>query len=149
MPWPSCVCVWQGEEGPPSLEYIKAKDLFPQKELVKEDESLQVSKTVFINPWEPLLQSSTPSALTPTYMPGKKTQCGTSRIWRHLLSWLLVWHQRAPLKHPHETCAVTRKSVTAKISLQESPLSRIDARHRGRDDDTGLGEAFECSSLYS
>ncbi|XP_078786489.1 phosphatidylinositol-3,5-bisphosphate 3-phosphatase MTMR4 isoform X4 [Oryzias latipes] len=31
-----------GEEGPPSLEYIKAKDLFPQKELVKEDENLQV-----------------------------------------------------------------------------------------------------------
>uniref|UniRef100_A0A3P8T0R6 Myotubularin related protein 4 n=1 Tax=Amphiprion percula TaxID=161767 RepID=A0A3P8T0R6_AMPPE len=31
-----------GEEAPPSLEYIKAKDLFPQKELVKEDESLQV-----------------------------------------------------------------------------------------------------------
>uniref|UniRef100_A0A3P8VU42 phosphatidylinositol-3,5-bisphosphate 3-phosphatase n=1 Tax=Cynoglossus semilaevis TaxID=244447 RepID=A0A3P8VU42_CYNSE len=31
-----------GEEGPPSLEYIKAKDLFPPKELVKEDESLQV-----------------------------------------------------------------------------------------------------------
>ncbi|KAJ3589277.1 hypothetical protein NHX12_010122, partial [Muraenolepis orangiensis] len=31
-----------GEEGPPSLEYIKAKDLFPQKELVKEDQSLQV-----------------------------------------------------------------------------------------------------------
>ncbi|XP_037834954.1 myotubularin-related protein 4 isoform X2 [Kryptolebias marmoratus] len=31
-----------GEEGPPSLEYIKAKDLFPQKDLVKEDESLQV-----------------------------------------------------------------------------------------------------------
>lgn len=38
-----CFCVPQGEEGPPSLEYIKAKDLFPQKELVKEDESLQVS----------------------------------------------------------------------------------------------------------
>lgn len=38
-----CVCFHQGEEGPPSLEYIKAKDLFPQKELVKEDESLQVS----------------------------------------------------------------------------------------------------------
>lgn len=36
-----CLCL-QGEEGPPSLEYIKAKDLFPQKELVKEDESLQV-----------------------------------------------------------------------------------------------------------
>ncbi|XP_068456574.1 myotubularin-related protein 4 [Clinocottus analis] len=35
-----------GEEGPPSLEYIKAKDLFPQKELVKEDESLQVPFTV-------------------------------------------------------------------------------------------------------
>ncbi|XP_029104914.1 myotubularin-related protein 4 isoform X4 [Scleropages formosus] len=31
-----------GEEGPPSLEYIQAKDLFPQKELVKEDENLQV-----------------------------------------------------------------------------------------------------------
>nr|XP_061817906.1 myotubularin-related protein 4-like [Nerophis lumbriciformis] len=31
-----------GEEGPPSLEYIKAKDLFPQKELVKEDTSLQI-----------------------------------------------------------------------------------------------------------
>ncbi|KAG7314724.1 hypothetical protein KOW79_022027 [Hemibagrus wyckioides] len=31
-----------GEEGPPSLEYIQAKDLFPQKELVKEDDSLQV-----------------------------------------------------------------------------------------------------------
>lgn len=41
-----CVHVKQGEEGPPSLEYIKAKDLFPQKELVKEDESLQVSQTV-------------------------------------------------------------------------------------------------------
>lgn len=37
------VCLHQGEEGPPSLEYIKAKDLFPQKELVKEDECLQVS----------------------------------------------------------------------------------------------------------
>ncbi|KAJ8412390.1 hypothetical protein AAFF_G00127260 [Aldrovandia affinis] len=31
-----------GEEGPPSLEFIQAKDLFPQKELVKEEESLQV-----------------------------------------------------------------------------------------------------------
>ncbi|XP_041949393.1 myotubularin-related protein 4 isoform X3 [Alosa sapidissima] len=31
-----------GEEGPPSLEYIQAKDLFPQKDLVKEEESLQV-----------------------------------------------------------------------------------------------------------
>ncbi|XP_038614895.1 myotubularin-related protein 4 isoform X2 [Tachyglossus aculeatus] len=31
-----------GEEGPPSLEYIQAKDLFPPKELVKEEESLQV-----------------------------------------------------------------------------------------------------------
>ncbi|XP_030009058.1 myotubularin-related protein 4 isoform X4 [Sphaeramia orbicularis] len=35
-----------GEEGPPSLEYIKAKDLFPQKELVKEDDSLQVPFSV-------------------------------------------------------------------------------------------------------
>lgn len=41
--------VWQGEEGPPSLEYIKAKDLFPQKELVKEDESLQVCWMLFIS----------------------------------------------------------------------------------------------------
>lgn len=40
-----CLCLRQGEEGPPSLEYIKAKDLFPQKELVKEDDSLQVSWT--------------------------------------------------------------------------------------------------------
>ncbi|KAL0994789.1 hypothetical protein UPYG_G00127180 [Umbra pygmaea] len=31
-----------GEEEPPSLEYIQAKDLFPPKELVKEDDSLQV-----------------------------------------------------------------------------------------------------------
>lgn len=36
--------VMQGEEGPPSLEYIQAKDLFPPKELVKEEESLQVRK---------------------------------------------------------------------------------------------------------
>lgn len=35
-----------GEEGPPSLEYIQAKDLFPHKELVKEEESLQVPFTV-------------------------------------------------------------------------------------------------------
>lgn len=39
--------VLQGEEGPPSLEYIQAKDLFPQKELVKEDDSLQVSCFLF------------------------------------------------------------------------------------------------------
>ncbi|XP_067866351.1 myotubularin-related protein 4 isoform X4 [Heterodontus francisci] len=31
-----------GEEGPPSLEYIQAKDLFPRKELLKEEEDLQV-----------------------------------------------------------------------------------------------------------
>ncbi|XP_055513977.1 myotubularin-related protein 4 isoform X4 [Leucoraja erinacea] len=31
-----------GEEGPPSLEYIQAKDLFPRKDLVKEDEDLQI-----------------------------------------------------------------------------------------------------------
>lgn len=55
-----CVCIWQGEEGPPSLEYIKAKDLFPQKELVKEDESLQVSDNHFY--------STVPSALTPSNM---------------------------------------------------------------------------------
>ncbi|XP_010146141.1 PREDICTED: LOW QUALITY PROTEIN: myotubularin-related protein 4, partial [Eurypyga helias] len=36
----------RGEEGPPSLEYIQAKDLFPPKELVKEEESLQVPFTV-------------------------------------------------------------------------------------------------------
>lgn len=49
--WSSCaimcvLCVYsQGEEGPPSLEYIQARDLFPQKELVKEDDALQVSFT--------------------------------------------------------------------------------------------------------
>ncbi|KAJ7308969.1 hypothetical protein JRQ81_008251 [Phrynocephalus forsythii] len=32
----------EGEEGPPSLEYIQAKDLFPHKELIKEEDSLQV-----------------------------------------------------------------------------------------------------------
>ncbi|XP_072909709.1 phosphatidylinositol-3,5-bisphosphate 3-phosphatase MTMR4 isoform X3 [Hemitrygon akajei] len=31
-----------GEEGPPSLEYIQAKDLFPRKDLVKEEEDLQI-----------------------------------------------------------------------------------------------------------
>ncbi len=36
------VC-FQGEEGPPSLEYIQARDLFPQKELLREDDALQVS----------------------------------------------------------------------------------------------------------
>uniref|UniRef100_A0A8C0IPD2 Myotubularin related protein 4 n=1 Tax=Chelonoidis abingdonii TaxID=106734 RepID=A0A8C0IPD2_CHEAB len=36
----------QGEEGPPSLEYIQAKDLFPPKELVKEEEYLQVPFSV-------------------------------------------------------------------------------------------------------
>ncbi|XP_012861288.1 myotubularin-related protein 4 isoform X1 [Echinops telfairi] len=35
-----------GEEGPPSLEYIHAKDLFPPRELVKEEENLQVPFTV-------------------------------------------------------------------------------------------------------
>ncbi|XP_028564063.2 phosphatidylinositol-3,5-bisphosphate 3-phosphatase MTMR4 isoform X1 [Podarcis muralis] len=35
-----------GEEGPPSLEYIQAKDLFPHKELIKEEESLQVPFSV-------------------------------------------------------------------------------------------------------
>nr|XP_014341745.1 PREDICTED: myotubularin-related protein 4 isoform X2 [Latimeria chalumnae] len=40
-----------GEEGPPSLEYIQAKDLFPQKELVKEEESLQVPFPVLQGEW--------------------------------------------------------------------------------------------------
>ena len=52
------VYIHQGEEGPPSLEYIKAKDLFPQKELVKEDESLQVSRTLYINHSQPLPELS-------------------------------------------------------------------------------------------
>lgn len=53
-----CVC-FQGEEGPPSLEYIQARDLFPQKELVKEDDALQVSFTRqtdnirFLPCWDP------------------------------------------------------------------------------------------------
>lgn len=41
-----CVFLLQGEEGPPSLEYIQARDLFPQKDLVKEDDTLQVSSLV-------------------------------------------------------------------------------------------------------
>ncbi|XP_053131055.1 myotubularin-related protein 4 isoform X1 [Hemicordylus capensis] len=35
-----------GEEGPPSLEYIQAKDLFPHKELIKEEDSLQIPFSV-------------------------------------------------------------------------------------------------------
>uniref|UniRef100_A0A673K265 phosphatidylinositol-3,5-bisphosphate 3-phosphatase n=1 Tax=Sinocyclocheilus rhinocerous TaxID=307959 RepID=A0A673K265_9TELE len=41
----------QGEEGPPSLEYIQARDLFPQKELVKEDDALQVPFPVLQGEW--------------------------------------------------------------------------------------------------
>ncbi|XP_055054170.2 phosphatidylinositol-3,5-bisphosphate 3-phosphatase MTMR4 isoform X1 [Misgurnus anguillicaudatus] len=40
-----------GEEGPPSLEYIQARDLFPQKELVKEDDTLQVPFPVLQGEW--------------------------------------------------------------------------------------------------
>uniref|UniRef100_A0A671L315 Myotubularin related protein 4 n=1 Tax=Sinocyclocheilus anshuiensis TaxID=1608454 RepID=A0A671L315_9TELE len=40
-----------GEEGPPSLEYIQARDLFPQKELVKEDDALQVPFPVLQGEW--------------------------------------------------------------------------------------------------
>ncbi|XP_051540794.1 myotubularin-related protein 4-like isoform X2 [Myxocyprinus asiaticus] len=40
-----------GEEGPPSLEYIQARDLFPQKELVKEHDSLQVPFPVLQGEW--------------------------------------------------------------------------------------------------
>ncbi|XP_036392007.1 myotubularin-related protein 4-like isoform X2 [Megalops cyprinoides] len=40
-----------GEEGPPSLEYIHAKDLFPQKELVKEADTLQVPFPVLQGEW--------------------------------------------------------------------------------------------------
>uniref|UniRef100_A0A8C1WKN6 phosphatidylinositol-3,5-bisphosphate 3-phosphatase n=1 Tax=Cyprinus carpio TaxID=7962 RepID=A0A8C1WKN6_CYPCA len=41
----------QGEEGPPSLEYIQARDLFPQKEPVKEDDALQVPFPVLQGEW--------------------------------------------------------------------------------------------------
>ncbi|RXN28693.1 myotubularin-related 4 isoform X2 [Labeo rohita] len=53
----------KGEEGPPSLEYIQARDLFPQKELVKEDDALQVSLFIFIilsrtgSVWGPAVQA--------------------------------------------------------------------------------------------
>ncbi|XP_043085607.1 myotubularin-related protein 4 isoform X2 [Puntigrus tetrazona] len=40
-----------GEEGPPSLEYIQARDLFPQKELLKEDDALQVPFPVLQGEW--------------------------------------------------------------------------------------------------
>ncbi|KTF81803.1 hypothetical protein cypCar_00034758 [Cyprinus carpio] len=41
----------KGEEGPPSLEYIQARDLFPQKEPVKEDDALQVPFPVLQGEW--------------------------------------------------------------------------------------------------
>ncbi|KAJ8403848.1 hypothetical protein AAFF_G00347160 [Aldrovandia affinis] len=51
----SCKCTTQpgamGEEGHPSLELIHAKDLFPQKELVKEEETLQVPFPVLQGEW--------------------------------------------------------------------------------------------------
>ncbi|XP_057209981.1 myotubularin-related protein 4 isoform X3 [Triplophysa rosa] len=40
-----------GEEGPPSLEYIQTRDLFPQKDLVKEDDTLQVPFPVLQGEW--------------------------------------------------------------------------------------------------
>lgn len=40
-----------GEEGPPSLEYIQARDLFPQKDLLKEDDALQVPFPVLQGEW--------------------------------------------------------------------------------------------------
>ncbi|XP_052412444.1 myotubularin-related protein 4 isoform X3 [Carassius gibelio] len=40
-----------GEEGPPSLEYIQARDLFPQKELLKEDDALQIPFPVLPGEW--------------------------------------------------------------------------------------------------
>lgn len=49
----------QGEEGPPSLEYIQAKDLFPPKELVKEEENLQVRRS-----WGPRM-GGTPCPVNP------------------------------------------------------------------------------------
>lgn len=78
-----CVCVWQGEEGPPSLEYIKAKDLFPQKELVKEDESLQVRWIVLI------ISPSKTTAVDPiSICPDTKPTCLRSQdnfqIWPHV-----------------------------------------------------------------
>lgn len=51
----------QGEEGPPSLEYIQAKDLFPPKELVKEEENLQVRRMWEPGRWAPS-QFQTPSS---------------------------------------------------------------------------------------
>ncbi|XP_016415464.1 myotubularin-related protein 4-like, partial [Sinocyclocheilus rhinocerous] len=41
----------KGEEGPPSLEYIQARDLFPQKELLKEDDALQIPFPVLQGEW--------------------------------------------------------------------------------------------------
>ncbi len=75
----SALCLRQGEEGPPSLEYIKAKDLFPQKELVKEDESLQVSCNSF---HQPLTTTDLVHNLHPRLLwwvgAGEKTKCGSS-----------------------------------------------------------------------
>lgn len=77
----------QGEEGPPSLEYIQAKDLFPPKELVKEEENLQVRKS-----WGPrvaralcLVKKNTLPSPGPSISKGM--ECGSSgflplSLWR-------------------------------------------------------------------
>lgn len=62
----------QGEEGPPSLEYIQAKDLFPPKELVKEEENLQVRRS-----WGPRVGGTLcPVKNTPLFLPSKNISRG-------------------------------------------------------------------------
>lgn len=118
----------QGEEGPPSLEYIKAKDLFPQKELVKEDESLQV---------RPQNHCSRPQA-HPLWLPVQPwaSECGTWPDYEVIINAGAAQEHSpaAPWWIPGRHCVVLHP-VTAKIWLQDSQLSRLGVKHRRRERD--------------
>lgn len=124
--WPPLCCstVFQGEEGPPSLEYIKAKDLFPQKELVKEDESLQVSRTMFSNTYPSTKRWKEQSVALPGYDLIFDPGC-----------WQVT--SRVPVKHPDEACVVWLPLYLCKSQRSTHPW----------DDDAGLEEPFfyQCS----
>lgn len=115
-----CLCVQQGEEGPPSLEYIKAKDLFPQKELVKEDDSLQVSWTT----------------LPRAFLYIQKAVNGL------LLKWTLqLQHECPPLIHPDESLP----SLIAKIWLSSGGLMPLAKWRRNNEEWTILLRAVKLT----
>lgn len=119
-----CVCVWQGEEGPPSLEYIKAKDLFPQKELVKEDESLQVSRNSF---HQLPLESTAPSALTSSCM-------SATRSWRKVRAWH-SWDYDL-ISRPGSWCSALKhhcvecdcQDITTRVTTQQARCQTLKKR---------------------